>query len=1275
MSWFSRVIATVSRSFAPVFGRVQARFEGAQTTGTLSNHFAYADSMDARASLSPQVRSVLRKRMRYEDENCCWLNGLLTTAANHIVGNGPRLQVLVEDRVAGDRLEAAWAEFANAIGLVSVLKTAVRTDWRDGECVGLRRRADVHPEFRVVPRLYEAEQLGLPWQAVTDPNIDDGVEVDSESGLPVRYHILRQHPGANYAWGGSLEGDWYDASDVIHTYRADRPGQLRGVSRGASGLVDLATLRRFERATLIAAENAARSPETIETAGAAGTPSSSQSDFFQINLPDGGATFLPQGWHRNSFKPEHPATTYEMFTRQQITKWCRPYCMPYHIAVGSSRESNYSSAVLDQSIAWVAEVTSEQRRFERQFVEKLFRWFLDEAVFVPGLLDGLPEIERIPHAWQWDPPPTGDELDRIKAAVARVDAGLSAPSTEAMLLGRDFTSEERRAAQDYGVTPGQLRMLRLSLKFPSASAGVPADPAAGVASAAPGGEFGGLGRRQWQNNVKAVRDVLNEAIAGRSSRAASAALLETLGLAPERAAALLDDALSDGRVDDTEVAQACGVLSLEAAATVTTLNGPAVVALSAAESGKARRFDILAYTGGKLNVSGAPLPVVVDLSALTVAQNVPILIDHTKSVESTLGQVEAVENDGTTLRLRGSVTGASPKCLQVLAQADKGHKWQASIGCNYEGIEIPAGQVVAVNGQQIEGPFILARSAELRETSVLPMGADSRTTVNLAAAAALSGKANAMTFEDWLKSLGMDPATQTPEALAALQKVYDSQQASEAEAKAKAAAPVATATATPTPAPAVAAGANLDLTAASVTMLGLMRKQAAEEAARIGAIREIVAEIPDVKARGRIEATAIGEGWTREKTELAALKEVRPKAPSGIVHNHDSSPQVLEAALALSAGLASPEKHYSAETLDKAQRQFRNLGLQRLLMIEACARGYVSGPHEGVHSGNLRAVLEAAFGRYSGSLAATNASTLSLPGILSNVANKEILRGYMEEDQTWRELATVKTVRDFKQVTSYRMLDDMQYEELPPGGKIKEGKLGEESYTRQAKTYAKMFQFDRADILNDDLGAFDDIRNRLGSGAAKKLNNVYWTKFLDNASFFTSARGNYISGATTNLGTDGVGLGLGLKAFRDMKSPKVKSSDSDSQRYRIGGNPEILVVPPELEDTANRIYLTDPAVATAVSGTNTYYRKYRPVVVPWLSDSAFTGFSTTAWYLMRAPQRMAAMVVSFLNGQQTPTVESSDAEFDTLGIVFRGYHDFGVDQAEYLAGVKSKGAA
>jgi hypothetical protein len=52
------------------------------------------------------------------------------------------------------------------------------------------------------------------------------------------------------------------------------------------------------------------------------------------------------------------------------------------------------------------------------------------------------------------------------------------------------------------------------------------------------------------------------------------------------------------------------------------------------------------------------------------------------------------------------------------------------------------------------------------------------------------------------------------------------------------------------------------------------------------------------------------------------------------------------------------------------------------------------------------------------------------------------------------------------------------------------------------------------------------------------------------------------------------------------------------------------------------------------------------------------------------------MVVSFLNGNETPTVEEADADFNTLGIQFRGYHDFGVDLGDgYLNSLMSKGAA
>ncbi|MBT9156658.1 MAG: hypothetical protein DDT37_01646 [Firmicutes bacterium] len=99
-----------------------------------------------------------------------------------------------------------------------------------------------------------------------------------------------------------------------------------------------------------------------------------------------------------------------------------------------------------------------------------------------------------------------------------------------------------------------------------------------------------------------------------------------------------------------------------------------------------------------------------------------------------------------------------------------------------------------------------------------------------------------------------------------------------------------------------------------------------------------------------------------------------------------------------------------------------------------------------------------------------------------------------------------------------------------------------------------------------------------------------------------------------------------------------------------------------------------PIAAVETARVNVHAGKYRPVKVHQLSDSNFAGSGATIWYLLRNPAVHAAVVASFLDGVQTPTVESTDADFDQLGIQFRGYHDFGCDRAEWLAGIKSQGA-
>jgi phage major head subunit gpT-like protein len=98
-----------------------------------------------------------------------------------------------------------------------------------------------------------------------------------------------------------------------------------------------------------------------------------------------------------------------------------------------------------------------------------------------------------------------------------------------------------------------------------------------------------------------------------------------------------------------------------------------------------------------------------------------------------------------------------------------------------------------------------------------------------------------------------------------------------------------------------------------------------------------------------------------------------------------------------------------------------------------------------------------------------------------------------------------------------------------------------------------MLFIDRRDIINDDLGAITTVPRKLGRGSGLKINDVFWSTFLANSSFFTAGNKNYIDGAGTVLSIDG--LTEGEVTF-------MNQVDGDGKP--IGIMPAILLVPTAL---------------------------------------------------------------------------------------------------------------
>ena len=282
------------------------------------------------------------------------------------------------------------------------------------------------------------------------------------------------------------------------------------------------------------------------------------------------------------------------------------------------------------------------------------------------------------------------------------------------------------------------------------------------------------------------------------------------------------------------------------------------------------------------------------------------------------------------------------------------------------------------------------------------------------------------------------------------------------------------------------------------------------------------------------------------------------------------------------------------------------------------------------------------------------------------MANKFLLEGFFSVERVWRNICAVRNVSDFKTVTSYRLIGKDQYEQVAPGGELKHGTLGNESYTNKADTYGLMLSIDRRDIINDDLGAITTVPRKLGRGSGLKINDVFWAIFLNNAAFFTAGNKNYQTGADTALTIDG--LTKAEVAFMDQV-------DGDSKP--IGIMPSVLLVPTALSALGTQLYksveLRDNTAGAKFPIANPHQGKFRVEVSRYLANTTYTGNSAKAWYLLSEPTDLPVIEVAFLNGQESPTIETADADFNVLGVQMRGYHDFGVAMQDPRGGVKMKG--
>ena len=158
---------------------------------------------------------------------------------------------------------------------------AVETYWRDGEVFLLRADSISRGPIGLDVRLIEADQVSSPWDSTSigDPFSDDGIRFNLNTD-EIEVYIYDHHPGSNHFGVNTMRGQWYRARrEVAHLFRAERPGQVRGIPRATPSLQTLPIMRLQELATLYSAETAANFAMYLKATGPAVDPVSSPADF------------------------------------------------------------------------------------------------------------------------------------------------------------------------------------------------------------------------------------------------------------------------------------------------------------------------------------------------------------------------------------------------------------------------------------------------------------------------------------------------------------------------------------------------------------------------------------------------------------------------------------------------------------------------------------------------------------------------------------------------------------------------------------------------------------------------------------------------------------------------------------------------------------------------------------------------------------------------------------------------------------------------------------
>lgn len=216
--------------------------------------------------------------------------------------------------------------------------------------------------------------------------------------------------------------------------------------------------------------------------------------------------------------------------------------------------------------------------------------------------------------------------------------------------------------------------------------------------------------------------------------------------------------------------------------------------------------------------------------------------------------------------------------------------------------------------------------------------------------------------------------------------------------------------------------------------------------------------------------------------------------------------------------------------------------------------------------------------------------------------------------------------------------------------------LSAHSYTLENEPYEMTVGVDRDDIKDDNLGVYNPLIADMAASARKWPDQLLKTILqggtsglgFDGVPFFSNAHPLNPAGNQTNNFT---GTALSDTNFGVVRAAMGSFTGADGEV--LGVMPRLLIVPPQLEDTANRIVTAEYG---ANGSTNVQKGQASVLVVPELANQA------TTWYVADIARPIKPLIFQL---REPPVMVSKTAPTDD-NVFF---------ERQFIWGVDARGAA